>query len=277
MIFVTCTREARPDIQSLFPGAPRRSGFAGQVALRGKWCEGRFRIGLVNIVNGQASFQLTPVRIEVSDGKIAALSRVPLSNGQILRDFHRVSECDTLLRGIKLGGFNEGGLHLHGGGALEFYIDRASPPGTPAEAAVEQDDPECDLIVRGWAFLRGLGREGTLYIVGMDEAQDEAFIFGTSRLLRHDVQGTFQDAPLRAGFIGNLHFRRGLNRTMSGTYRLCLVNVVGETAGCAVTALQIVVRDGQFAEAGVVEISPTLRGHCSRSLEARILAEDSTG
>ncbi len=53
---LSCSREARGDVTAFLPNAPLRFGFSGKAALRGNGVRGRFRIGLVNIVNGAASF-----------------------------------------------------------------------------------------------------------------------------------------------------------------------------------------------------------------------------
>ncbi|GBQ61764.1 glycosyltransferase [Ameyamaea chiangmaiensis NBRC 103196] len=272
IIFVPCIRESRGDIQSLFPAAPRRSGFAGQVALRGKWCEGTFRIGLVNIVNGQGSFQLTSVQIDVDGGKIVGLTRQQPSNGQILADFKRVSEGDTLIRGVKLSDVLGDDLHPHNTGELAFFIDRANPPTTPEQTATDDDDPDCDLIVRGWAYLQGLARAGTLYVALVQEDGDAAFLFGASRVLRQDVQGVFGDAPLANGFIANIYIGRGLSLPMRGAYRMCLVNVVGDVAGLTVTGIRIEIADDKVVDSTVTDVSTELGQRCEAVLDQTLFA-----
>ncbi|MBO1359595.1 glycosyltransferase [Acetobacter sacchari] len=262
-IFIPTQREVRSDVTGLFPGAPRRSGFAGQVALRGKWCEGVFRIGLANIVHGRGAFQLTGVQIEVADGQIIGIARVPPSNGQILRDFERVSESDGVLRGIKLSTLPDGPRHVYSGD-LEFYLDHVT--GLIEDGGQHERDVEgSDLIVRGWAFLRGLSRAGQIFVVLVNEANASSVSFGTSRLIRQDVQTIFHDAPLCVGFVGNLSLNRGFNETLDGAYRLCLLNVVGDEAGMRPTAVRLTSRDGKIVS---VEDSPPSEAVLDKCREA---------
>lgn len=241
-IFIPTSREVRHDVTGLFPGAPRRSGFAGQVALRGKWCEGVFRIGLVNIVHGRAAFQLTNVQIEVEGGQIIGIARVPPSNGQILSDFERVSESDGLLRGVKLADLN-GEITQEYPGDLEFYIDHFTGV-IESGGRHERDSDDSDIIIRGWAFLRGMTRAGQIYVVLVNEVNGSRVFFATSRLIRQDVQTIFPDAPLCVGFIGNLSLSRGFHEKLEGSYRVCLLNVVADEAGLRPTGIRVLCEDG---------------------------------
>ncbi|XAO70699.1 MAG: hypothetical protein AAYR33_06395 [Acetobacteraceae bacterium] len=87
---------------AFLPNAPLRFGFSGKAALRGKWCEGAFRIGLVNIVNGAASFLLTPIIIEVEGAKVIGPRNQIPENEVVLNSFDRVAGRDGVLRGFKL-------------------------------------------------------------------------------------------------------------------------------------------------------------------------------
>lgn len=253
VIFAPTTREVRTDVTELFPGAPRRSGFATQMALRGKWCEGVFRIGLVNIVHGRGAFQLTSVQIEVEGGQIIGIARVPPSNGQILRDYERVSESDGILRGIKLSSLPTPAMQEYRGD-LEFYIDHFT--GVIEDGGHhERDVPESDMIVRGWAFLRGLSRAGQVYIVLVHEETGTSVFFATSRLIRQDVQAIFHDAPLCVGFVGNLDLGKGFNERLDGWYRVCLLNVVGDEMRQRPTMIRVLCEKGELR--AVEQIGPS--------------------
>ncbi|WP_242011565.1 hypothetical protein [Acetobacter fallax] len=243
-IFIPTAREVRSDVMGLFLGAPRRSGFAGQAALRGKWCEGVFRIGLVNVVHGRGAFQLTSVQIEVEGGQIIGIARVPPSNGQILRDFERISESDGLLRGVKLASLNKP-VGQEYKGDLEFYIDYFT--GIIEDGGRhERDLEESDIIIRGWGFLRGISRAGQLYVALVNEDNGKTVFLGTSRLIRQDVQTIFHDAPLCVGFVGNLSLSKGLNEKLDGWYRVCLLNVVADEMGMRPTGIRVLCEAGQI-------------------------------
>ncbi len=243
-IFIPTAREVRSDVTGLFPGAPRRSGFAGQAALRGKWCEGVYRIGLVNVVHGRGAFQLTSVQIEIEGGQIIGIARVPPSNGQILRDFERISESDGLLRGVKLAALNRR-IGQEYKGSLEFYIDHFT--GIIEDGGShERDIEESDIVVRGWGFLRGISRAGQLYVAFVNEANGKTVFFGTSRLIRQDVQTIFRDAPLCVGFVGNLNLNKGFNEKLDGWYRICLLNVVADEMGMRPTGIRVLCEEGQI-------------------------------
>ena len=263
-IFIPTTREVRSDVMGLFPGAPRRSGFAAQVALRGKWCEGVFRIGLVNVVHGRGAFQLTSVQIEVEGGQVVGLARLPPSNAQILRDFERVSESDGLLRGIKLSALPRPVAQQYKGD-LQYYIDFFT--GLIEEGGNhERDVLESDLIVRGWAFLRGMSRAGQVYVTFTHEENGESIFMATSRLIRQDVQTIFHDAPLCVGFVGNLNLKKGFNDTLAGWYRIGLLNVVGDEIGFQATSIRVLCEDNVIRAVEESEPGSGVVEYCSEAL-----------
>lgn len=263
-IFIPTTREVRSDVTGLFPGAPRRSGFSAQVALRGKWCEGVFRIGLVNIVHGKGAFQLTSVQIEVEGGRIVGIARLPPSNGQILRDFERVSESDGVLRGVKLCALGST-IGQQYKGELQYYIDHFS--GLIEDGGHhERDEPESDLIIRGWAFLRGLSRAGQVYVVLVNEETGAPIFMATSRLIRQDVQTIFHDAPLCVGFVGNLSLKKGFNETLNGWHRIGLLNVVGDEVGFQTTGIRILCEDNQIRAVEEAAAVKTVVDYCAETV-----------
>ncbi|GBD56783.1 glycosyltransferase [Gluconobacter wancherniae] len=252
MIFIENQREIRADIAALFVNAPRRSGFSAKAALRGKWCEGRFRIGLVNVINGQGAFQLTSLQIEVDGGKITKIHRSRPSNGEILADFNRVSHSDGLLRGIKLSAFHKPGLRVHEAGELEHFIDEFTGViGDP----VTEIDPAGALVVRGWAFLHSLSRAGQIYVGLVQEERDEVFLVGTERVIRGDVGVVHRDAPLCAGFIGRFMPLQGYARPLDGAYRITLINVSGEVFGSCMTDLVAVFDNGMIISTARADVS----------------------
>jgi len=246
MIFMSCIRELRTDLGTVFAGAPRRAGFAGQVALRGKWCEGSFRVGLINVIDGRAAFQLTSVRIEVEGGKVTNLEQSRPSNGVILDDFKRVSHGDGVLRGIKLSHLTPAHMRVYTGGDLEHYFDDFT--GLLGDHAAE---PSADgsVAVRGWAFLHGLRRAGQIYITAVHEERDEVLFFGMDRIIRQDIGTVFPDAPLCAGFVGRLHLGHGFATPMQGRYRIAVTNVVDDLVGARMTDIVLVCEDNRMTAA----------------------------
>ncbi|GAN53028.1 glycosyltransferase family protein [Tanticharoenia sakaeratensis] len=264
MIFLNCIRELRTDLGSIFPGAPRRAGFEGQVALRGKWCEGRFRVGLINVVNGQGAFQLTKIQITVEGGKVTEIRRAQPSNGVILSDFDRVSHGDGVLRGIKLSRLSQRDLRRHPDGDLEYYIDDLSGLIGDAAEGLPEDG---SIAIRGWAFLHGPQRAGQLYVACVHEERDETILFGAERLIRQDVGTFFDDAPLCAGFTARLWLGDGYARTMDGRYRLSLVNVVDDVLGMRPTDIVLDVSEGRVTSVARAPLSEQTASRIVQLLE----------
>ncbi|EHH68825.1 glycosyltransferase family protein [Gluconobacter morbifer] len=269
MIFIECEREIRGDIADLFPGAPRRSGFSGKTALRGKWCEGRFRIGLVNVINGQGAFQLTSLQIEVEGGQIRKIHRSVPSNDLILSDFHRVAHNDGVLRGIKLAVLGGEALHPYTAGSLDYYIDEFSgvignpPPPVEADGA---------LHIRGWMFFRNLSRAGQVYMGLLSDERDEIVFCATDRLPRSDVGEVHRDAPLCVGFSGELTPQLGYARPLDGTYRVMLVNVAGDLYGWQLTDLVAVFSNGQTISTDRIPPTAEQADRAGRILSEKIVS-----
>lgn len=265
MIFLPCIREARGDVLASYPGAPRRAGFAGQAALRGKWCEGRFRVALVNIVNGAGAFMVTPVRISIKDGKIGEIDVERASNDQIMRDFDRVSHADGQLRGIKLSRLQGDPVSLQGDHEFQHYIDSLSGLiGDPPPLLTD----DSNLFVRGWGFLRHLERAGTMSLACVDEQGQGVFFFALNRFLRHDVKTAFEDAPLCVGFEGWISIASGYALSMEGRYRLCLVNHVGEQIGIKPLDIVMTVGHGIIEAVSRAPLDGEVVTHARRAIEA---------
>ncbi|GAJ27627.1 glycosyltransferase family protein [Acidomonas methanolica] len=239
-VFIEAVRESRPDICSIFPDAPRRAGFSVEVALRGKWSEGAYRIGLVNVVNAAGAFTLTPVSISVDGGQIVAVARRGASNGQILADFNRIAHEDGVLRGVKLSGFPQAeSLRLKDAQAAAYFIDDLGRPAGEDEAG----DPGA-LYIRGWFFLPGADAAGTMYAVLVSETGEEAVVFGLHRDIREDVAKTQAGAPLMGGFSGWLMLRQGFARPLDGVYRICLANIIGQDVALRALNNTVEIADG---------------------------------
>ncbi|QDH16621.1 glycosyltransferase [Swingsia samuiensis] len=252
LIFLECAREIRGDIAELFPGSPRRSGFAGQAALRGKWSEGRFRIGLINVINGQGAFQLTNIHIEVDGGKITKIHRSHPSNDTILADFDRIAHSDGLLRGVKLSTFQKKNLFPYTEGGVEYFIDEFTGIiGDP----VTEVDPFGSLFIKGWAFMRNLSRAGQVYIGLVHDERDELVLFATDRSIRHDVGTVHRDAPLRSGFSGSMNPFKGYALPLNGQYHLAIINVAGDLFGTHITDLVVKFDANRVVSTGREELS----------------------
>ncbi|AOX16210.1 glycosyltransferase [Kozakia baliensis] len=269
MIFLPCIREARSDVQSIHADAPRRSGFVGQAGLRGKWCEGNYRVGLVNIVNGSGAFMLTSVRITVDGGKITAIDRESVSNGRILADFERIAHGDGQLRGIKLFDVKRSGVHRYENGPMEHYIDIL--PGLFGDP-VEELGARSEFAIKGWAYLHHLQRAGLIYLACVNEKREEVFLFGIERSTRHDVQEVFSDAPLRSGFYGKLKFQEGYAAQMNGDYRLCIVNLVDDLIGIKALDIVLTIDNGMATAVMRSELTDGVVTKVDSLIQQRIVA-----
>lgn len=256
LVFMECEREIRADISKLFGNVPRRSGFSVQAALRGKWCEGQYRIGLVNVINNSGAFQLLPRKIEVEGGKVTRIITDVPSNNIILADFQRVLQSDGILRGIRLAHF-PGGLHFpYKDGNLCFFMDSLSVLSADQESTISVPEHETgSIFARGWGFLEGLGRAGQIYLVLVHETRDDTALFAMERFARDDVQVVHRDAPLCSGFRGVLYPWQGQVHQMEGTWFALLVNLVGEAYGLAVIGQKVNFDHGRAVSVETVEMS----------------------
>lgn len=268
MIFMESKRELRSDIVSMFPNAPRRSGFSAEVALRGKWCEGTYRVGLINVVNGRGAFQMTTIQIKVDGGEIKSIRRLPVSNDTILADFDRVMHGDGTLRGIKLSRIPPASRERHEGGALEWYIDGFD--GLIGEIGQSVLTPD-EIRINGWAFIPGLSQAGALYAGLVSDTGDEAVLFGMRRLIRHDVMNIRNEAPLCSGFSGTIRLRTGYALSLKGRYRLCLVNIVDNSYGVVPLNIVLDVQDGSCLSSAHDAPLPEVMERAASILRQRIV------
>lgn len=271
VIFVPCVRESRPDVMSLYPDAPRRSGFAGQAALRGKWCEGQFRVGLVNIMSGRGSFALTPFQIKVEGGKITEIMRLAPSGQRVMSDFKRVAHQDGQLRGVKLVQPSKNTLEMYREGDLEYYIDTCSE-------LIGDPPPELSpagFYLRGWAFLHNAKEAGQIFIACISEKTSEIFFFGTERSVRSDVSGVFADAPLCVGFEADITFKSGFPKMLQGQYRICLVNIVKNQIGIRPLDIVVVVENSRVQAVENHEVSSEVAAHVHATLQESLAQQHS--
>lgn len=266
-IFIDASRENRPDIVKVFPEAPRRSGFSAEVALRGKWCEGSYRVGLINVINGAASFKLTPVTIEVEGGMVRSIATVPPTNEQIMSDFYRVAHEDGALRGVKLAALDRGALLSSRGQGAIHYIDSCS--GVIGDNLLVNDPTS--LYVRGWVYIVNAELAGIVYAALVNEETNEAFFFGLERHIRPDVQSVRDGAPLMSGFSGYLQLGAGYLQNAQGRFRLCLVNVVGDEVAVSATDVLLTLESNQFASGERSETDGSVLEHVEKIVLAKVI------
>ncbi|QCE33380.1 glycosyltransferase [Acetobacteraceae bacterium] len=250
-IFVETVREVRSDISKIFAEAPRRSGFSGEWALRGKWCEGVHRLAAVNVVNGRASLQLFPFKIMVKGGKISAAIQKPASNQEISKAFERISSCDGITRGVRL-------RHLPG---EQNYLRRDLSPAYFIDdfSIITASDNEADtgaLFLRGWVCFNDLDRSGNFFAALASEEREELFFFALNRTPRGDVRVIHTEAPLCSGFEGMIKGWRGCEgseKPLNGAYRLVLLTLIGDGYAFVSTDLAVSFEEGRAQK---VEKSP---------------------
>ncbi|PHI96440.1 glycosyl transferase [Parasaccharibacter apium] len=249
LIFMKAEREIRTDISELFGNkVPRRSGFSAKAALRGKWCEGTYRIGIINVINGRGAFQLLSHGMDVKAGQVQSIRAAKPENSVILADFFRVTNGDNVLRGVPLARFPRGRLFAQERGDQLYFLDRFDVLGSSdkKEAGTPQNmEDQGALALRGWSFLNGLGRSGTIYAAMVGDESDKVVLFALERFARDDVRVVHGDAPLCSGFEGVLRPWKGQINTMKGIWRLALVNIIGEVFGMVVTDLCVQMEEGR--------------------------------
>ncbi|QCE35012.1 glycosyltransferase [Acetobacteraceae bacterium] len=248
-IFMETAREVRGDISKIFAEAPRRSGFSGEWALRGKWCEGTHRIAVVNVVNGRASYQLFPFKIKVKEGKVAAASYQRCSNEEVSRSFERISQCNGISRSIRLPHLPGEEHYLRSGLSPMYFIDDFSVV-TPEETD-EKAQESGQLFLRGWVCFNGLDRAGDFFATLVNEETEEVAFIALNRTPRGDVRVIHTEAPLCCGFEGYIKGWRGCEgsqKALNGKYRLVLLTLVGEGYAFVPTELTVDFAEGRASQ-----------------------------
>jgi glycosyltransferase involved in cell wall biosynthesis len=129
---------------TIFPGAPRRSGYLAQFQLRGKWTNGSYRVATVSVVGDKAGFQLTPVMIEMLDGMIVGAKLTTLDNDLIIEMCNKVGEkkAPPPRRGQKCLGLTNGPPEGTPDGALDGTLD-----GGPDVAETLEGDGDAEMVI----------------------------------------------------------------------------------------------------------------------------------
>ena len=243
VIFSPASRDVRVDIVSIFPGAPVRSGFEGRIALRGKWCEGRYSVAIVNSFGDRASFCLTGLAIEVREGRITQVTLDPPSNAKTMTAFYRTARQTGEDQDIPIARLPLSDNAWQDDGGLAYYID--------ALDLHQGEDPESvagdgrTFSIRGWAFVRGRSLAGRLYVGLVDLRRGLQTFVPALRLVRGDVGATNFDAPLCCGFEGKVALPPGWD---AGELACILVNVIGGTASGQFTGIMLKVRGSRIVD-----------------------------
>lgn len=240
VIFFPASRDIRDDIMAKFSGAPRRSGFTGQIALRGKWCEGRYRVAIINSFGDRAAFCLTSLDVEIKDGQVTDARLALPSNQAIIRAFYRVAQQtgedhDTALSRLPVKDHDwrpEQSLKHHIDSICEADAEDIEPVQLPSRI----------FRIRGWAFLPGAGLAGSLYVGLIDRHRGDRIFVPTSRQVRGDLGSYFPDAPLCGGFSARIEVGANWH---DGEYACVLVNIVNGVASTRLTGFDVTVKDGQ--------------------------------
>jgi len=99
------------------------------------------------------------------------------------------------------------------------------------------------------------------------------FFFALNRFLRHDVKTIFADAPLCVGFEGWLSVASGYAAELAGSYRLCLVNTIGEMVGVKPLDVVVNVADGIVTSVEHRDVTEAVVAQVNDSIEARHASE----
>ena len=238
VIFFPASRDIRDDIMSSFAGAPRRSGFAGQIALRGKWCEGRYQVAIINSFGDRAAFCLTALQVEIGGGQVIQAVLAPPSNDAIIRAFHRVARQTGEDLDIALSRLPIKDQAWRAGQLLQHHIDQICEVGEEAT-----DQPNTVFRIRGWAFLPGSSLAGRLYVGLVDSGTGLRIFVPTSREVRSDLATYFSDAPLCGGFSARVELGAGWH---DGDFACVLVNVINGIASSHLTGFEVTVKGGHI-------------------------------
>ena len=246
VIFCPASRDIRDDIMASFPGAPRRSGFTARIALRGKWCEGRYLVAIINSFGDRAAFCLTGLSVTVQDGRIVDAAQRPPSNETVTSAFYRVAAQSGEEPGLVLPRVPVAATAWRTDPGLRHHVDEIS--GQPGQ------DPEADpgeFRIKGWAFTPGTGLAGRLYVALVDTERGIQIVLPAPRELRSDLPACFSDAPLCGGFRLVASLRGGGWR--DGHFECALVNCVTGLAVLQVTGWRLDVSDGRIVAAALKE------------------------
>ena len=249
VIFFAATRDVRDDIMASFPAAPRRSGFTGQIALRGKWCEGRYKVAIINGFGDRAAFCLTALEVEIEAGAVTGAALTAPSNEAVTRAFYRVAQQTGEDRHLSISRLPVKDAAWRSGQSLRHHVDQICE--AEAGTAGGMDLPSRVFQIKGWAFLPGPGLAGRLYVGLVDAHRGIRVFVPTSREVRGDLAAYFSDAPLCGGFSARIEVESGWH---DGSFACALVNLVGGVAYSVVTALEVTVRGGQVVS--VVRTDP---------------------
>ena len=237
VIFCPASRETRDDILLGFPEAPRRSGFSCRVALRGRWCEGRFRVALINSIGERAAFVLTGLSIVVREGQIRDAVLLAPANDQIIQDFHHVAARNGRLPGIALAYVPVAGKAWQMDQVLRYNIDRITgdPDSVPGNSL-----PDKEILVAGWAFWPEVMLAGQIHVALVDTELGTRIILPATRAARSDLAGHFTDAPICGGFSATAILDEN---TPDGSFECVLVNIVNGQAACQLVGYRMTIRD----------------------------------
>ncbi|QNT78254.1 glycosyltransferase [Entomobacter blattae] len=260
-IFMETQRSLREDVTKNITYAPPRSGFYTRVALRGKWTEGTYHIALLNVINGEAHYQLTPIDMTVKEGKIISVAQVFNSNQTIVDNFLNITRKNGIIKGIKYETLPHENIEFNPELEMEFDFQVATTVSDDEALAATLPD----MTISGWAFTRKAMILGFLYVILVDEKTHEFFVFATNCGIRHDLKSTYHDAPLCSGFVSEIWLDQGFYATLNGQYRVYLANVVHNNYALAETNVVIAIENNKVKE--IQESSPN-----SEELQASINA-----
>ncbi len=246
IIFFAASRDVRDDIMSKFASAPRRSGFAGEIALRGKWCEGSYRVAIINSFGDRAAFCLTQLQVEVAAGTVTGAALSPPSNDAVIRAFYRVSEQTGEDRNATLPRLPVKQDAWRSEPKLRHHIDNLCD---------SSELPTSLFNIRGWAFLPGAGLAGRLYVGLVDAERNNRILLPAPRTVRGDLATYFADAPLCGGFATQIDIDTSWR---DGTYACVLVNLISGIASTQLTGHELTIKSGRI-EAVVKEDASEIR------------------
>lgn len=110
--------------------------------------------------------------------------------------------------------------------------------------------PSDEFRLDGWTFIAEVGVAGQVYVALIGVTGSPVIFVPSERVARDDVPKIFPGAPIRTGFTARTSLR---GRWSDGSYRVGLVNTVGDRAGFQLTGLRIRLFEGRVTEAEVAQ------------------------
>ncbi len=244
-LYLKAVRIRRDDVFAKVGGAPLNAGFKARATLHGKWSNGRYRLGVINVVNDRGRFNLTPMQVTLHDGRVVGVVLGANGPAQAAECFARASEQAEAAAPPSFVSAALSGVTILEGPSMRYMLENVAnlPRLEPAGADLV---PSGRLFIRGWCVqAREMQDAGDLFVALLGDGPAGPVLCRSVREPRPDVRSALNNlVPEASGFAVDLD-APGLP---DGRWRVALCNVVGTEAVVEVTRLIVGVRDSHFVQ-----------------------------